>query len=84
MLGITTGINTYSKMIEVFKDQVDRFEQNQQVLDEGEPQEDLSKNKLISNYLAKAKQSQPGSSFHGRTGKTNLVATLGDIFMGGT
>ena len=82
-LGWRTGLNTYGKMAEVlFHQQVDEAIANQAATQDANKAES-DNNKLISNYLAKAKSARVGSSFFGPTGKVNLVATLLDIFMGG-
>ena len=84
-----TGINTYSKMIAFFQKQMEELGAPSDDGDaEGERKESensssSSSNKLIENYLAKSRKAAVGSSFYGEVGRTNLVATLGDIFMGG-
>ena len=73
-LGLNTGLNTYTGLINLLEKEV---ENNYETTEDPEYE-------FIGKYVEKMAKSDEGSSFHGKIGKSNLVATLADIFMGGT
>ena len=72
-LGLKNGLNTYRNLIDVIEQEMEDPRFN-----------NLADNRMVTRYFEKAAADENGnSSFSGEMGKRNLVATLGDIFMGG-
>ena len=93
-LGLKNGLNTYGDLVRLIEGEVRNPQLNKVRWGDLFLWRSYSwwikfwhsketENKLIVKYLEKAKKATADSSFYGETGKTNLVATLGDIFMGG-
>jgi len=78
-LGLRTGLNTYTSLLNLLRKEINKEEKEEKLTINADP----LGNELTVAYAEAANLAPPSSSLWGKVGVTNLLATLGDIFMGG-